>query len=199
MASMRRITRARHPHFSKKHMKQGVFRKVTVGRREWFETQRRMSHTSSTCPRRCTATVGVLRAKPRISASHKPDCAKLRKLDDPSRTLSRTVRTDHRPSTWPVMHRSRGTKNTRTRKRRNVVANIVSCTWIAVRNTHAQARQSSRDARMHRRVFIRMGCGQPRPLHRCDTVREGSTKGGRERERTDGAQRPARAMAGWRK
>src|SRR3546814_5231844 len=60
-ASMRRVTRARHLSCSKKHMKQGVFREVHVGGRERFETQPRMSHASSPCPQRCTATVGALR------------------------------------------------------------------------------------------------------------------------------------------
>src|SRR3546814_8663285 len=114
-ASMRRATRARHLSCSKKHMKQGVFREVRVGGRERFETQPRMSHASSACPRRCTATVGALRTNPGFPASYKPDCAKLRKLDDPPHTPSRTVRTDLRPSRWSVMHRSRGVENTCTR------------------------------------------------------------------------------------
>src|SRR3546814_5908526 len=105
-ASMCRVTRARHLSCSKKHMKQGVFREVHVGGRERFETQPRMSHASSACPQRCTATVGALRTNPGFPAPYKPDCAKLRKLDDPPHTPSRTVRTDLRPSRWSVMHRS---------------------------------------------------------------------------------------------
>src|SRR3546814_2242380 len=85
-ASMRRVTRARHLSCSKKHMKQGVFREVHVGGRERFETQPRMSHASSACPQRCTATVGALRTNPGFPAPYKPDCAKLRKLDDPPHT-----------------------------------------------------------------------------------------------------------------
>src|SRR3546814_20886153 len=114
-ASMRRATRARHLSCSKKHMKQGVFREVRVGGRERFETQPRMSHASSACPRRCTATVGALRTNPGFPASYKPDCAKLRKLDDPPHTPSRTVRTDLRPSRGSGMHRSRGVETTCTR------------------------------------------------------------------------------------
>src|SRR3546814_833577 len=110
-ASMRRVTRARHLSCSKKHMKQGVFREVHVGGRERFETQPRMPHASSACPQRCTATVGALRTNPGFPAPYKPDCAKLRKLDDPPHTPSRTVRTDLRPSRWSVMHRSRGVRS----------------------------------------------------------------------------------------
>jgi hypothetical protein len=76
-----------------------------------------MPHTSSACPRRCTATVGALRANPGFPAPHKPDCAKLRKLDDPPHTSTRTVRTDLRPSRWSVMHRSGGVENACTRMR----------------------------------------------------------------------------------
>src|SRR3546814_16775155 len=95
-ASMRRVTRARHRSCSKKHMKQGVFREVRVGGRERFETQPRMSHASSACPRRCTATVGALRTNPGFPAPYKPDCAKLRQLDDPPHTPSPPVSTDLR-------------------------------------------------------------------------------------------------------
>src|SRR3546814_9331986 len=85
---MRRATRARNLSCSKKHMKQGVFREVHVGGRERFETQPRMSHASSACPQRCTATVGALRTNPGFPATYKPDCAKLRKLDDTPHTRS---------------------------------------------------------------------------------------------------------------
>src|SRR3546814_17642046 len=107
------------PHTTRCRSKQGVFLEVRVGGRERFETQLRMSHASSACPRRCTATVGALRTNPGFPASYKPDCAKLRKLDDPPHTPSRTVRTDLRPSRWSVMHRSRGVENTCTRTRRD--------------------------------------------------------------------------------
>lgn len=87
-------------------MKQAVFREVRVRRRERPGTQRHDACTSPKRRRRCTPTVGVLRTGPGFSASCKPDCAKLRKPGDPSDSAGGTVRTDRRPSRWPLVHRS---------------------------------------------------------------------------------------------
>src|SRR3546814_20985526 len=111
---MRRVTRARHLSCSKKHMKQGGVREVHVGGRERFETQPRMSHASSACPQRWTATVGALRTNPGFPAPYKPDCAKLRTLADTPPTPSRPVQPHLRPSRRSVSHRSRDVVTTST-------------------------------------------------------------------------------------